>query len=434
LSWSISTEFFFYLAFPFLIYQWEKTWLVKLLISGIIVVLAIFATNILKLPPYVYLNDAYISSTALLYIHPVTRIFEFIFGICVATYWRKQVASTQWSEPRATLYEIGVILLAVSSMHFISPLANWVGTTWAGSASSTWLTVSGSMFAFGLLIYVMAMGQGRINTWLSHPIMVLLGEISFSLYLLHQILLRYYQANITALPVLPNILSSAIFLAVLLLASYLMWALIEMPCRRLILGRGQKKIHGSDVMQQSWHSHLNINKKTMSAAVVLICLVTSIYFSMGVELDRLSPAEADAMTPNELRSSVGTRFGNSFMLRGVKIVRNKEGVDIELAWESLVQQELALNNEVYLTDEIGNNLSGGGYKQPMSKAVENKGTIWRDLVFIPADKLKGWESKLAIAVYQNDGLYLPVDRGDRDWQGNRLLIDLGDTMRIQLPQ
>jgi len=161
LTWSVSVEFFFYLAFPFIIYHWEKTWLVKLLFSGIIVALTILVSNILELPSYVDLRDDYISSTALLYIHPVTRIFEFILGICVASYWRRQVVHTQWSETRATLYEIGVILLAVSSMHFISPMA----TTWAGSAGSAWLTSSGSMVAFGLLIYVMAMGKGRINTW-----------------------------------------------------------------------------------------------------------------------------------------------------------------------------------------------------------------------------------------------------------------------------
>ena len=149
-SWSVSTEFFFYLIFPFLIYQWGKTWLVKLLVSGAIVIALISLSNLLQLPGYVSMNDG-ITRSALLYIHPASRIFEFIFGICVASYWRKQVGRVQWSEFRATLYEIGVILLAGASIHFISPLAVWVDKTWAGPATSEWLYSSGSMFAFGLL-------------------------------------------------------------------------------------------------------------------------------------------------------------------------------------------------------------------------------------------------------------------------------------------
>ena len=127
---------------------------------------------------------------------------------------------------------------------------------------------------------MISIGRGRISAWLSHPAFVLLGEISFSLYLLHQILLRYLDANIIAFPHLPNMLSLTVFLAVLLLASYLMWAFVEMPSRQMILSRMRIKIHGTNVMQQSWRNHLNLNRKTGSAAIALGFLVSSIYYSM----------------------------------------------------------------------------------------------------------------------------------------------------------
>lgn len=275
-SWSISTEFFFYLAFPLLIYQWEKSWPLKLLASAVVVIFLILLSNQLHLPDHGSSNDD-ITLNAILFIHPASRIFEFIFGVCIATYWRKKIEGTQWSAFRASMYEIGVIILVGASMHFMSPLAKWAYDTWPSPAASRWLVGSGSMFAFGLLIYVMAMGRGRLSAWLSHPIPVLLGEISFSLYLLHQILLRYYQANDANLPHLPNMISYAIFWTILLLASYLMWALIEMPGRRLMLGQGKNNMHGTKVMQESWHSHLNLNWKTMSAAIMLSCLIVSIY-------------------------------------------------------------------------------------------------------------------------------------------------------------
>jgi hypothetical protein len=420
-SWSISTEFFFYLAFPFLISQWDKTWLVKLFFSGILVALLILVSNLWQLPEYNSINDDIITSTALLYIHPISRVFEFIFGIFIASCWRKKVGKVHWSENQASFYEIGVIFLVGLSLHF-APFTEWLSKSWSGSSALEWLNGSGSMFAFGLLIYVMAMGHGRITVWLSNPILVLLGEISFSIYLLHQILLRYYQSNISVFPKLPNVLSLAIFWGILLLASYLMWALIEMPGRRLMLGRDQKKIHGTKIMRASWHHHLNLNRNTISASIVLTCLIASIYFSMG-NVNPISKADADAMTPKELQSVVGTRYGNMFVLRGVSITHNMEGLHIDLAWESLVEEKLIYTNGIHLTDAKGNILLQADYPQPTSRMGKKPGTIWKDHIFIAKDKLKGKESKLAITLYQMNQV-LSVDRGDRDWENLRLLINL----------
>ena len=425
-SWSISTEFFFYLVFPFLIYQWNKTWRIKLLGSSAIVIVFILLSNFLQLPNY---SSSYngITRAALLYIHPVSRIFEFIFGICVASYWRKQVGKIQWNKTRATLFEISVILVVAASMHFIFPLAVWMDTTGGDPATSTWILQSGSMFAFGLLIYVMAIGRGRITTWLSHPLLVLLGEISFALYLLHQILLRYYQANIASFPHLSNSLSLAIFWVIVLLASYLMWALIEMPGRRLILGVGQKEMHGTKAMRKSWHTHLNLNRRTIPAAITLAGLLTAIHFSMG-NINHISPSEAAKITPQELRSVVGTRYGNLFALRGINVEHKSEGITIDLAWESLVEQKLVYTNAIHLTDTNGNILVQADYKQPMNRVSLKPGSIWKDLIFISKDKLKGGEKKLAIALFQNVNNsvsnLLPVDRGNRDWDGKRLIVPL----------
>jgi hypothetical protein len=252
--------------------------------------------------------------------------------------------------------------------------------------------------------------------------LVLLGEISFSVYLLHQILLFCYSTNITSFAHLPNILSLSIFWSILLLASYLMWALIEMPCRRLMLGQAQKKIHGTNAMRESWHSHLNLNRNTISATIILTCLLTWFYLSIE-NINRISPSDADNMTPKELQSVVGTRFGNLFMLRGVNIVYEDKGLRIEFVWESLVDQKLAYNNAIHFTNAKGDILTQADYVQPIDKVDAKRGAIWKDSIFISKDQLKGGESKLAITLYQPN-ILLPVDRGDRDWDNHRLLINL----------
>jgi len=425
-SWSISTEFFFYLAFPFLIYRWQKSWQVKMLVSCLIFAFLITFSNLLKLPAQPSMENQGITRFALFYIHPISRIYEFIFGMVVATSWLKWVEHTRWSVPRATLYEIGAILLAVTVMHFNIPVANWVGSTWLGTGTSQWLSVSGIMFVFGLLIYVMAIGRGRISTWLSHPYLVLLGEISLSVYLLHQILLRYYVGNVAFFPNIPNLISLAIFWMFLLLASYVMWSLIEMPSRRLILGRGQKDIHGTKVMKESWHSHLNLNRKTMSAAIVLFCMAGAIYFSMENNSNRISESVANDMTQGRLKHVAGTRFGNLYTLRGVKVEPGQEGLLISLAWESVIEQELNYTIVVELTDAAGGSLFSTSIKQPRTRTAEKSGAIWRQKILIPTEKLSGPESKLALSMNQAGSSPLLVDRGNRDRNNYRLLIDLGD--------
>jgi len=238
-SWSISTEFFFYIAFPILIYQWKKHWPIKLLLSGSIVVALVAYSNVTKLPDI----------GALLWINPVSRIFEFIVGIFILFYFCNSRDKIHWNSTTATCLELAAILLCVVSMHYTRVVMKWVSTAWPGAAFASWLQGSGSMFCFGLLIYLIAIGRGKISAALAHPFFVLLGEISYSIYLLHQILLRYYQTNITALPHMPNLLALSFFWVVLLLSSYLMWAWIEMPARRLILWK--KKIHGSSAIEES---------------------------------------------------------------------------------------------------------------------------------------------------------------------------------------
>jgi peptidoglycan/LPS O-acetylase OafA/YrhL len=420
-SWSISTEVFFYLAFPFLIKRWDRTWLAKVLISGIVVIALILLCNTLQLPSYGSLNDG-ITRHALLQIHPVTRIFEFIFGIWIAFYWRNREDRTPCNKNLANLREIGAVLLVGASMYFIVPIAHSGYLTWAGPATTQWLVDSGSMFAFGLLIYVMATGGGQISAWLSNSILVLLGEISFSIYLLHQIFLRYYQSNIASFPNYSNGISLAIFWAIVLLASYLMWALVEMPCRRLILGRWGQEMHATEAMQKSWVRHLNWNRVTLTVSIVLASLLAAIYFSMGIV--RLTPSEADQVTPEQLRRFAGTRFGNLFMLRGVNIVRKPEGIYVELAWESLIEQELTYTTGIHLTDESGKILDQADYKQPQSGKAEKAGTIWKDSVFLSASKLSGRDGKLAIALFEVPRNLLPIDRGDRDWGDRRLLLPI----------
>ncbi len=91
------------------------------------------------------------------------------------------------------------------------------------------------MLFFALLIHTLAYGQGVISYWLSARWLVFLGEISFSIYMTHQILNRAWDVYFGFLQGLPNAVECALFWIVLLSASAAMYMFIEAPAREAIM-------------------------------------------------------------------------------------------------------------------------------------------------------------------------------------------------------
>jgi len=336
-SWSISTEFFFYLLFPVLIYKWEKYGRARLLFSMLIVLIFCYISNTLQ-----HSKDNLISAVALqaglIYVNPLTRVLEFILGIFVCSIWRNLRDRVQWRFAQATLYELLAVVVCALSVYYVPKFAWSMMLAFNESAITYWLIFGGSMLSFSWLIYVMAIGKGWISRILSSSAPVLMGEISFSLYLVHLTLLRYYHENFSAFPVLPHAISMLIFWAVLLLVSYLMWALVEMPCRRLILGRDQAKVHGTNVLKETWHHHLNWNRKTVLASAMLISLLLSINLSMdqsaAVDLKRKNiPVDVDTLV--YYAGTGNSKVINWLLQAGIDVnARNSKGTIAltEAAW------------------------------------------------------------------------------------------------------
>jgi peptidoglycan/LPS O-acetylase OafA/YrhL len=276
-AWSVSTEAFFYLAFPLLLWRWESTWKVKLLVTALPVVAMILLAPRLHLPVYVAPGTPEGNSVTLqglLYNNPLTRIFEFALGMTVGLAWHRSKA--QWSTATATALEVGTLVLCAGSLYVAFHVDTWFRGM--GDAPRMWWgTSGGSALFFAALIHVMAQGRGVISRALTHRALVLLGEISFSIYLLHYILLDYIRAKGDLFHPVPDAVGFAIFLAVLLLASFLMWSLVEIPMRRLLLG--QARIHGSTVLTRTWREHAGLDGRTLAAGTALAAIVALVHFT-----------------------------------------------------------------------------------------------------------------------------------------------------------
>ena len=75
-SWSISTEAFFYLVFPFLICRLDRSWCWKLVCTFLFVAAVLSLTPFFKLSPYDANNLSAITAHGLAYISPLVRIYR----------------------------------------------------------------------------------------------------------------------------------------------------------------------------------------------------------------------------------------------------------------------------------------------------------------------------------------------------------------------
>ncbi len=232
-TWCVSVEFFFYLIFPLLICKWRQNWWVKSLIALIILFLMVEWTGYLQLPP-VRLTQTRPCIEGMVYINPLARTFEFLLGMGVCTLWLKNNLVGKHGVVSATVIEIAVLSLTVFSIYYTPyllyyHLKNLVGPIW-----ETWLYHTISAPAIAILIFFMASQKGLLTKILNWRFLVILGEMSYAVFLSHYILIYLYNMYIESRLPAQRMVDYPIFWILLLVVSYLFWCYVEEPARHLI--------------------------------------------------------------------------------------------------------------------------------------------------------------------------------------------------------
>ncbi|WP_426608653.1 acyltransferase family protein [Bradyrhizobium sp. McL0616] len=231
-SWSISTEMFFYLAFPFLLHKWDTTWRWKF--AAVIVIAASILTITTMLPiAYGPANPSEVGAVPFGYMFPATRIVEFMLGMIAATAFqniRPSGTALKW-----TLLEIATIA-ALPVCYFLlsgAPAAIF-GVGLSSTSWSMYARTAACAPAFAVLILVFAFQKGGISNLVSARPLVLLGEASYALYLVHYSLLIMLSVYQGWLPAFSQITYIALYVSACIAASFALWFLVEMPSRRAI--------------------------------------------------------------------------------------------------------------------------------------------------------------------------------------------------------
>jgi peptidoglycan/LPS O-acetylase OafA/YrhL len=251
LSWSVSTEMFFYAVYPALIFliasviKGKRMLSIAALYVGI--VLFILSLSFAFLDPLLQTAQRYLPNCCgqgddsfyrwFFYYSPYTRVLEFLLGCMTAQ------AIMQLTSRAASLKEhrwgVRVQNVAVLSVLVISLIQGNIIKVPDGV--STYVHHLENSFLFAPAIAIILFCVARYKSWLSRflvlPLLVLLGEMSYSIYLAHTWTLRLFEHPARALT--PSGALDAVWcvvcgIALTILVSYGTYRVIEMPCRSLL--------------------------------------------------------------------------------------------------------------------------------------------------------------------------------------------------------
>lgn len=237
-SWSISTEFFFYLCFPFIIFKWSKTYVWKTVTIFAIPLILILLCAYFQIPHY---SSTYqgITNHGLLYINPLARMPEFLLGILAAHLWIKYKHYLPCGTVKGSLIECLVILMVFINLYYYDKISESVIKLIPLSIAAEfqiWIATGIlTSLSFMLMIMILAQSNGIISKILSMRMSVLFGEISFAMYLLHIFIYQIYVSNFHLFGTFSNKTRFTAYWLVLLSCSYLFWRFIEHPLRNLIV-------------------------------------------------------------------------------------------------------------------------------------------------------------------------------------------------------
>lgn len=229
-GWSLSVEAFFYLCFPFLL-----VWVYKRGIKS----LAIFAVSLWLITQIILLvqlnSEAYAPKSLLhdlIYYNPLMHINQFVLGLVCGIYLK--ISSNKDIDHDKKEPNTGIWLL--TSFLIMSIFI------WGRPHLETFLSIK-LAFTNGLLapiflgtIIFLAKHKGRITKVFSYPLLILLGEASYSLYILQKPVHGIYDKLIVPRINLSDTLHFYVFLIILTLVSIASYKLLETPMRKLING------------------------------------------------------------------------------------------------------------------------------------------------------------------------------------------------------
>ena len=223
-GWSLSVEAFFYLCFPFLL-----AWMYKRGIKSL-AVLAVILWLLTQIILLVQLNsNAYAPKSLLhdfIYYNPLMHLNQFVLGLVCGVYLKskKDNISSDTKNGFWLLASFGLMFLLIWARPHLEILLGVKLAFTNGLLAPIFLAI----------IIFLAKYKGTISKLFSLPLLILLGEASYSLYILQKPIHGIYDKIVVPRIPLSDTLHFYLFLILLITLSILSFKYFETPMRKLI--------------------------------------------------------------------------------------------------------------------------------------------------------------------------------------------------------
>ena len=222
-GWSLSVEAFFYLCFPFLLLWVYKRGIKSLAYLAVILWLITQIILLIKLNSESYEPKNLVHD--FIYYNPLMHINQFVLGLVCGVYLKTNKLNIKESNS-------GVWLLLSFVLMF---LLIW-GRPHLESFIGIKLAFTNGLLApiFLAIIIFLAKHKGFVAKLFSFPLLILLGEASYSLYILQKPVYGIYDRLVMPRIALSDTAHFYLFLLVLIFISIASYKFLETPMRKFI--------------------------------------------------------------------------------------------------------------------------------------------------------------------------------------------------------
>lgn len=338
-SWSISTEMFFYFMFPFFLFGGQKSFWIKYLALWVIVLGAVAGMQVLGNNP----DFANYDFERVAQANPLLRLPEFCTGMAVGFLFFNRIGSgasqSKTSAGRSYVLDTIVEILALglipafmfSYRHF---KISWLirNADWGGLPMALWAQYVGMFLVFALVIYVFARSEGFFGRLFGSKWLVFGGEISYAIYMIHFIVIvAMDRLDWSASNHSPWVLGGCAILISICMAC-LLYKLVEMPSKAFWLG-----LYSRDFREAFGAAPAQFFKYFRSP-LCWTCLI-ALAGAIGVAKLQYTPVNLSPRGWQVIAEShapyVGVEFGDVIRLKGVKATPTLEGIEVEMVWQKL---------------------------------------------------------------------------------------------------